>query len=145
MIPSYPGRFFSDFLFSSLVSFVFFPFFFLCFFLFYAVIWKKIYIYIFWYTFDYSSGWVIKKKFIRLISGNKKQGYWLWIITDWTRNREHLSVCVLKLLPEFSTLPSLVGISVVKVKIHIFKNAMLHHIGHLSIGSCGFKDGSLSQ
>ena len=144
MIPSYPGRFFTDFLFSSLVSFVFFSSFFCVFFVLCCYLKKDIHIYILIYIWLF--GRVSdKKKFIRLISGIKKQGYLLWIITDWARNREHLSVCMLKLPPEFSTLPSLVGISVVKVKIHIFKNAMLHHIGHMSKGSCGFKDGSLSQ
>ena len=46
MIPSYPGRFFTDFLFSSLVSFVFFLFFFLCFFCF-MLLFEKRYTYIY--------------------------------------------------------------------------------------------------
>ena len=59
--PGQPQTFFlnqfaGDFLFSSLLSFLFFFFVFLFFYLF--VLWNEKYI--FWYTFDYVDGWVTK-------------------------------------------------------------------------------------
>lgn len=38
---------------------------------------------------------------------------------------------LLKLLPEVGTLPDLVTITIVKVKISVFQNTMWSHVGHV--------------
>ena len=50
----------------------------------------------------------------------------------------------MKLLPEVSTLPSLVAISLVKMKIYIFQIVTGTHVGHMIKGPCGSKGGDLS-
>ena len=52
---------------------------------------------------------------------------------------DDLSNCVVKLLPELSTLSSVVAISIAKVEILIFEIATWTHIGHLIKKSRGFK------
>lgn len=44
---------------------------------------------------------------------------------------DDLSVFLLKLLPEVGTLPDLVTISIIKVKISVFQNIMWSHVGHV--------------
>ena len=58
---------------------------------------------------------------------------------------DDLNVCVLELLPEVSTLPSLVVISFSKVKIYFFQFVMWPNVDQLIEGSCDFNDGSLSR
>ena len=57
---------------------------------------------------------------------------------------DDLSFEVMKLLPDISTLTSLVTISIVKVEMEI-SNCQWPQVGHLIKGSCGFKGGCLSQ
>ena len=58
---------------------------------------------------------------------------------------DKLSFLGLKLLPEVSTLPSLVALSIVKLEQKTVQNTMWSYIGHLIKGSCDIKGGSLSQ
>ena len=58
---------------------------------------------------------------------------------------DDLNVCMLQLLPEASTLPSLVVIILVKAEIEIFQIVARPHFGHIVKASYGFKGGSLSQ
>ena len=58
---------------------------------------------------------------------------------------DDLSNCVVKLLPELSTLSSVVAISIAKVEILIFEIATWTHIGHLIKKSRGFKGEKLLQ
>ena len=51
---------------------------------------------------------------------------------------DDFSVCVLNLLPKVNTLPSLVVMTLAKVKTLIFLTVTWLHVGHLIKGSCGF-------
>ena len=58
---------------------------------------------------------------------------------------DHLSVCMLNLLSEVSTLPTLEAIKFVKKKILILQIATLPLVGHVIKQSCGFQGGNLSR
>ena len=69
---------------------------------------------------------------------NHTEKYWITMALDLVLAESHatkswwrLSAFAMKLLPEVSTLPSLVAISLVKMKIYIFQIVTGTHVGHM--------------
>ena len=58
---------------------------------------------------------------------------------------DHLNICILNLLLEFSTLPSLMIKNLMKVKTKFFPTDTWTDVGHVIKGSCGFNGGSFAS